>query len=140
DYKELRAIFILKDKASERFVSQLENLLLAIDLKFSEDLANWTGNIAKFEKIMPSIIEEYFDLPYKELFQLNNPKHIAKIKEEAELSVMQNRLLNVIYSISKGKQKFYLPDLVELVDEKNKDLVIDALESIIEKKIIVPAI
>ncbi|MFX1501109.1 MAG: hypothetical protein ACFFDH_09130, partial [Promethearchaeota archaeon] len=26
DYKELRAIFILKDKASERFVSQLENL------------------------------------------------------------------------------------------------------------------
>ncbi|MFX1364120.1 MAG: hypothetical protein ACFE9Y_04265 [Promethearchaeota archaeon] len=139
DYKELRAIFILKDKASERFVSQLENLLLATDLKFSEDLANWTGNIAKFEKIMPSIIEEYFDLPYKELYQLNSPQHIAKVKEEAELSKMQNRLLNVIYSISKGKQKFYLPDVVELVDEKNKDLVIDALESILEKKMIVPS-
>lgn len=139
DYKAIRIIFILKDKASERFKTQLENLLMAIDLKFAEDLANWTGNIAKFEKIMPSIINEYFDLPYKELFQLNSPQHIAKVKEEAELSIMENRILNVIYSVAKGKQEFYLPDAIEMVDEKNKDLVIDALESILEKKIIISA-
>ncbi len=137
DYKAIRIIFILKDKASERFKIQLKNLLMAIDLKFAEDLANWTGNIAKFEKIMPSIINEYFDLPYKELFQLNSPRHIAKVKEETELSIMENRILNVIYSIAKGKQKFYLSDAIELVEEKNKDLVIDALESILEKKIII---
>lgn len=140
DYKELRVIFILKEKASDRFKNQLQNLLLALDLKFSEDLANWTGNIAKFEKFMPSTIDEYFELYYKELFQLNKSKYIAKVREETELSTMENRALNVIYSISKGKSKFYLQDIVEMVEEKNKDLVIESLESLLEKKIILSSI
>ncbi|MBD3255269.1 MAG: hypothetical protein GF383_09265 [Candidatus Lokiarchaeota archaeon] len=51
---------------------------------------------------------------------------------------METRVLNVIYSTAKGKQPFLLKTIVELVHEKNKDLVIEAIESIIQKQIIIP--
>ncbi|NVM38004.1 MAG: hypothetical protein HWN81_20590, partial [Candidatus Lokiarchaeota archaeon] len=70
----------------------------------------------------------------------NNPKHIAKIREENELNAMENRFLNTVNSMSKGKVNFYLKDVIEMVDEKNKDFIIDALESLIEKKIIISSI
>ena len=83
---------------------------------------------------------KYFELYYKEHFQLNNPKHIAQVREEIELNTMELRVLNTIYSIIKGKENFYLHDIIEMVEEKNKDLIIDALESLLEKKIIISAI
>lgn len=137
DYKDLRVIFILSEKASERFKSQLQNLLLALNLNFSAELVNWTGNRGKFEELMPSTINRHFELYYKGFFQVNNPKYIAKVREEAELNTMENRILNTIYSMTKGKDNFYLNDIIEIIEEKNKDLVIDALESLLDKKIII---
>jgi len=140
DYKEVRIIFILREKASDRFKNQLEHLLLAIDLQFAEELENWNGQVKNFEKILPSIIYDYFELYYKKYFRLNSPKHIAKVKKENELNVMENRVLNTIYSIIKEKEDFYLHDVIEMVEEKNKDFVIEAIESLIEKKIIISTV
>ena len=51
---------------------------------------------------------------------------------------MEMRVLNVIYSIYKGKREFELYTIIELIYEENKDLVIDAIESLITRQIIIP--
>jgi len=139
DYKELRVVFILKEKASERFKEQTQKLLQAFDLHFSKTLENWDGSLEKFDKLIPPIISNYFELYFKEQFTLNKSKYIANVRKEAEFHPIESRVLNVIYSMSIVDEKLYLKDIVEAVDEKNKNLVIDALESLIEKRIIIPS-
>jgi len=55
-----------------------------------------------------------------------------------ELNSMETRVINVIRSFAKNKSEFYLTLILELVDEKNKNLTIDAIESLINKKLIIP--
>jgi len=55
-----------------------------------------------------------------------------------ELNSMETRVINVIRSFAKNKSEFYLTLILELVDEKNKSLVIEAIESLINKKLIIP--
>ena len=52
---------------------------------------------------------------------------------------MEQRILNVLYSMVKGKSEFYLNIILEVVHEENKDLIIDSIESLLEKKILVPS-
>lgn len=49
---------------------------------------------------------------------------------------MEIRVLNVVQSMS--KREISLNDIIEVVREDNKDLVIEAIETLIEHEIIVP--
>ena len=139
DFKDIRIIFILKEKASERLKTQTAELLSALDLKFSHQFKNWGGILNEFNQSLPPLLDEYLHLYYKEYFKLNTLKEINRIKREGDLSKIELRLFNVIRSMIKDKEKFYLKDSIDLIHEKKKELVIEALESLIERGIIVPS-
>ena len=60
------------------------------------------------------------------------------MKKEFDLSKMETRVINVIRSSSKKSEAFDLEFILKLVSEENKDLVIEAIESLIKQKIIIP--
>ncbi|MFX0104963.1 MAG: hypothetical protein ACFE75_05690 [Candidatus Hodarchaeota archaeon] len=139
DYEKTRIVLILKEKASERLKAQTANLLLFFDSKFSDQLKNWDGNVEQFNRIIPPLLDEYFYLHYKEYFKLNTLKEINRIRREVDLSKMELRLINVIKSMTVEKEDFYLKDSVDLIHEKKKELVIEALEALIKRSIILPS-
>ncbi|MFX1600888.1 MAG: hypothetical protein ACFFB6_09860, partial [Promethearchaeota archaeon] len=48
DIEEIRTVFILKEKSSERLKSQISNLILALNLKLSKELEDWDGALDHF--------------------------------------------------------------------------------------------
>ncbi|MFW9825536.1 MAG: hypothetical protein ACFFE4_21515, partial [Candidatus Thorarchaeota archaeon] len=140
DLEEIRVVFILKEKSSERLKSQISNMILALNLKLSEELDGWDGSLDRFEELVPRIIEEYFELYYKGSFILPKKINILRLRKEKSLSKMEIRVLNVIQSMSKGiDDAISLNSIVEVVSEENKNLVIEALEGLIERKLIIPS-
>jgi len=140
DREDLRIVFVLKEKGSDRLKEAISNLSLGLLLQLSEQIENWDGSLDLFEVKIPPIITDYIELYYKEPFEINNPGVIAKIKKENEVTSMETRVLNVIYSMAKGKTNFYIEHILDTIHEENKDLVIDAIETLIEKRIIIPSI
>lgn len=140
DREDLRIVFVLKEKASARLKEQIVNLSLGLILKMSTYLENWDGSLDMFEVITPPIIDEYLELYYKEPFEITKPEVVAKLKKDNELSSMETRVLNVVYSMAKNKESFYLEHILDIIHEDNKDLVIDAIETLIQKKIVIPSI
>jgi len=139
DRQDLRIIFILTERASDRMKKQISDLSLGAMLELSEQIENWDGAIHEFESKFPPIINNYVDLYFKEAFTINNAEIIAKLRKEGELNSMETRILNVIYSIVKSKREFYLDTILEIIHEKNRDLVIDGIETLIQKKVIIPS-
>jgi len=139
DKESLRVVFILKDKSSERLKSQISNLMLALNLKLSQQIENWDGSIDIFEEMVPPIISEYFELYYKGSFSLPKKIDLSTLRKEKTMSKMEIRVLNVIQSMSKRNDEIInLNSIIELVSEENKDLIIEAIEVLIERKIIIP--
>ncbi len=140
DLEEVRAVLVLSEKSSERLKSQLRHLLLALNLNLSEQLQSWDGSLDQFEVIFPSILNEYFELYYKESFQLNiRDNEFLKITKDKSLNKMEIRVLNVINSVAKSKENIINLDMIiNLVHEENKDIIIKAIESLIAQKIIIP--
>ncbi|MFW9878674.1 MAG: hypothetical protein ACFFG0_36810, partial [Candidatus Thorarchaeota archaeon] len=134
---EIRAVFILRRKSSERLKSQVSNLILALNLKLSKELENWDGSLDKFEILVPQIIYEYFELYYKDSFKLSEDINLITMKKEKKLTKMEIRILNVIQSMSKDNIIADINHIVELVHEENKDLIIEAIESLIKQKVII---
>jgi len=139
DRQDLRVIFILTERASDRMKKQISDLSLGAMLELSEQIENWDGAIHEFEIRFPPIINNYVELYFKETFTINNAEFIANLRKEGELNSMETRILNVIYSIAKSKKEFYLKTIFEIIHEKNRDLVIDGIETLIEKKVIIPS-
>jgi len=137
DREEIRIVLVLQDRASEQLKEIITNLATSIILTHSDILSDWDGSIEIFEKEIPSIIDQYFNFFYKEGFILNNPQYIATMRKETEFSKMETRILNTIYSIAKNKSEFFLEDIVQTVHEDNKDLIIDSIETLLDKKIII---
>jgi hypothetical protein len=138
DRQDIRIVLILKEKASERIKRVISNLAMSITLQLSSELENWDGSLDIFEIEIQKIVNEYLEMQYKEPFVLNQVDFIANTRKDLELSKMQIRVLNVSYSIVKSKNVFYLEHLLDMVHETNKDLVINAIETLIERKIILP--
>jgi hypothetical protein len=62
------------------------------------------------------------------------------MRKEKTLTKMEVRVLNVIQSMARGESEHInLSSVVEMVSEDNKDLVIEAIESLIEQKILMPS-
>lgn len=140
DRQDLRVIFILTERASDRMKRQISDLSLGAMLELSEQIENWDGAIHEFEVMFPPIINNYVDLYIKEPFTINNAEFIAKLRKEGELNSMETRILNVLYSIVKSKREFYLKTIFEIIHEKNRDIVIDGIEGLIKKQVIIPTI
>jgi len=139
DKDDVRAVFILREKSSERLKSQVSNLVLALNLKLSIELENWDGSLDKFEELIPRIINEYFELHYKGSFRLSGKIDLLKLRKEKSLDKLEIRTLNIIQSVSKRNNNIViLDDIIELVSEENKDLIIVAIETLIEQKLIIP--
>jgi hypothetical protein len=115
------------------------DILISLDREVGPMLDKWDGSLDKFETLIPNVIDNCCHLYYKEHFVLNKPKYINKVMFEQELSVMESRIINVIKSMTQRVSEFYLPDVIELIDEENKDLVIIGIESVIAKELIIPA-
>lgn len=139
DRGDLRTVLVLKNKASKRIKEQVANFSLGLMLQLSEQIENWDGSLDKFEQLIPPILNNYFELFYKEAFILNNVEHIAQVREETDIRKMETRIINVIYSVAKSKKEFYLDQLLEIVHEEDKNKVIDGLESLLQKEIIISA-
>ena len=139
DRQDLRMIFLLNEKASDRLKKLISDLSLGIMLDLSQLIENWDGAIHEFESQLPPVITKYVELYYKDAFKINDAKYIASIRKESELNSMETRILNVIYSIAKNKQEFHLETIFDVVHEKNQDLIIDAIETLIDKQIIIPS-
>ncbi|MFX0038356.1 MAG: hypothetical protein ACFFAB_03345, partial [Candidatus Heimdallarchaeota archaeon] len=138
DIGEIRTVFILKTKSSERLKNQISNLVLALNLKLSKELENWDGSLDDFEIMVPQIINEYFELYYKESFRLTSDINLIKMKKEKKLTKMEMRVVNVLQSMAKDNLIADINSTVELVHEENKDLIIEAIENLIKQKIIIP--
>ncbi|MFX1413922.1 MAG: hypothetical protein ACFFA2_08775 [Promethearchaeota archaeon] len=138
DKEDIRIVFILKEKASQRLKEQIMHLSLALTLHLSEIFEKWDGSLDQFDDLVPPILNDYIELYYKESFIIGRTEHIAKLRKDSELNSMETRILNVIYSIAKSKSEFDLDYIITSVHETNKDKVIDALETLIQKKIIIP--
>ncbi len=139
DREEVRIIFILKEKSSERLKSQVSHLMLALNLKLSNELEDWDGSLDTFEKEIPPILNDYFELYYKESFKLPENINFLKLRKEQSLSKMEMRVINVIQSMSKDNIISDLNNIIELVSEENKDLIIEAIEVLIRRGLIVPS-
>ena len=63
---------------------------------------------------------------------------IQKIKKKYKLSKVENEIMIIIFSILKEKTTFMLMTILEHFSTKEEDLVIDAIESLIEKRLILP--
>ena len=139
DKEDVRAVFVLKNKSSERLKSQVSNLILALNLKISRELENWDGSLDIFEATVPLIINEYFELYYKGSFRLSAKIDLLTLRKEKSFSKLEIRVLNVIQSVSKRNNNIVnLDNIIELVSEENKDLIIEAIEVLIERKMITP--
>ena len=114
------------------------DILVTLDSQLAHVLDKWDGGLDTFEEIVPNTINSYCHLNYKDEFVLNKPKYVNKVISEHELGVMEARVINVIKSMTHSRSEFYLMDVLQMVDEKNKDLVIIGIEGIIEKKLIIP--
>ncbi|MHA2180728.1 MAG: hypothetical protein ACXAAH_04830, partial [Promethearchaeota archaeon] len=137
DYKDLRIIFILKDKASERFKNKAAEFLSDLNLKVSDKLQRWDGSVDAFHNIIPLLLEKYFHLDFREQFKVNTAIDIPQILKEGELSKIGKRLLNVIVSMTRVHEEFYLEDAITSVHGKNRDKVIEALEILIAKRLVI---
>jgi len=140
DKEDVRTVVILKERSSERLKSQVSLLMLSLNLKLSQELDGWDGSLDLFEEIIPPIINEYIELYYKDAFKLSTKINVIKLRKDKALSRMETRALNVILSYSEGNNDLInLNNIINLVSEENKDLIIEAIESLILKKMIVPA-
>jgi len=138
DQDDLRIIFILKEKSSERLKKQINLLSTAISTQFADQLEKFDGKLGFFHQKLPLLINNLIALHYKELFKLNEDEaYFLKTKKSGELSSMEVRIINVLKSYLKLKKDFYLENILEWVIDKNKNKIIEAIESLIQRKLII---
>ena len=138
DKNDLRIVVVLTEKASENLKSAIINLATGITLNLNELIEHWDGALDTFETEIPPILRQYLDLYYKEPFVLNSVEYISELRKEVELTKMEVRVLNTVYSMAKSKKSFFLDYIIETVHEENKDIIIEAIESLISNKVFLP--
>jgi len=140
DYRDYRIIFILKDKASERFKIKAAEFLSSIDQLASDKLKKWDGSVEVYNNMLPPLLEKHFHLSYREKFKINPVINISEVVKEGEFNKPGRRLINVIVSMTRVQEEFYLEDVLTTMHGKSKDKLIKALEKIITEQIIISSI
>jgi len=136
--EEIRIVLILNERASNRLKNQTALFISNLYLQFAKQIKNWKGVLHEFEELITPFINSHYELYYKEFFEMSQSIFDQmKLSKERKFTKLETRIINNIISILKDKNKFKLDTLANLVSEENKDLVIDAIESLIELKIII---
>ena len=139
DVEELRTVLILKSKSSKRIKEILLHFSFALYVKVSDKLKNWNNDINSLDDMIKPLIYEYFDIYYKDPFMVNiQESELPKFKKKLNLSKFEFQIMNTIFLILKEKSYFKLMDILEMETDKNEDEIINALESLIESKLIKP--
>ncbi|MFX0105818.1 MAG: hypothetical protein ACFE75_10025 [Candidatus Hodarchaeota archaeon] len=140
DIEQLRTVLILKNKASKRLKTQMLNFGLSVYARFSEILKDWNHELYQFQEEIPLFLKNYFNLDYKEFFQLNIKRSdLERIKREFKLSREDYRTLIDILSISEENQIFKLITILKKLSHKSEDLIIDTIEVLIKNNLLIPA-
>ncbi len=139
DLEELRSALILKHKSSKRLKEKMFHFSVALYLKISEQLKKWDNNLQFYKQIIPPIVNDLFELNYKNYFKPSTlESDISSLKKKYKLSRMECRIMSQVYLILQERSFFKLSDIIDNIKVKNEDLIITILESLIERKIIVP--
>ncbi len=139
DIEEIRTVLILKNKSSKRLKQQMFNFTLDVYLKNAEILKEWDNNLSVFKVQIPPLLNKYFDLYYKDFFKIAiEQSELQRIKKETNLSKQEYRMINILFKFSQEKGIFKLMTLIEEFGVKNEDVIIDALEALINHKLIIP--
>ena len=140
DVDELRSVLILKKKSSKRLKEKLFQFTLELNLKFCDQLQNRSNNLTLFNQIAPKIINEYFELYYKNYFKsCVSGNNLNSIKKEYKLTRLESHLFSQIQKMSEERELFRLKEILDLNHDKNEDTIIFTLESLIQKNIITPS-
>jgi hypothetical protein len=140
DVEELRTVLILRNKASKRLKKQMLNFALSVYANFSEILKDWNHELNQFQDEIPVFIKNYFNLDYKEFFKLTIKRSdLENIKRELKLSRDDYNTLVDIISISEENPIFKLISILKKLGYKSEDLVIDTIEVLIKKNLLIPA-
>lgn len=138
DIEELRVVLVIMTKASKRLKQILFNFALRLYFEIESELNHFDHDLNFYQKVIPPYLDEYFELFYKNQFKINYlEKDLDSIKKKHHLNNLQNQVLKNIFLILTQNNSFKLLDVVQKLNRVNEDLVIDAIESLIEKKIIV---
>jgi hypothetical protein len=139
DVEELRTVLILKSKSSKRLKDILVQFSFIVYVKVSERLKDWNNEINGLDESIQPLVNEYFDIFYKDPFKANiQESELLKYKKKLDLSKFEFQIMTTIFSLLKEKSNFKLMDILERKTDKNEDGVINALESLIEFKLISP--
>jgi hypothetical protein len=137
--EELRTVLILKSKSSKRLKDILVQFSFIVYVKVSERLKDWNNEINGLDESIQPLVNEYFDIFYKDPFKANiQESELLKYKKKLDLSKFEFQIMTTIFSLLKEKSNFKLMDILERKTDKNEDGVINALESLIEFKLISP--
>ena len=137
DYKTIRVLLILRDTASERLKRQLYLLAVALNSQFSEEFRKFKGILNVIKNELREFLYQFLFLHYNGTFEItSNKNYLNSILESSELTKLERRLINVISSMTKINKTFTLKAAIDLIEEKNEDLVLEALNSLILRKII----
>ncbi|MFX1557122.1 MAG: hypothetical protein ACFFC9_07700 [Promethearchaeota archaeon] len=139
DYDTIRILIFLREKSSERLKKQLYLLSIALNSQYADKFTGFTGEISLIKNEIIYMLNQFLFLHYAEKFKINEDnEYIGAIVDSGELKKMEKRLFNVIISIAKRNKEFNLRDPIETIHEKNEDVVLEALDTLIKKKLIIP--
>ncbi|MFX0043094.1 MAG: hypothetical protein ACFE8L_09290 [Candidatus Hodarchaeota archaeon] len=139
DIEELRTVLIIKEKASKRLKTRMYHFAVSAYLQTSKRLENWDHDTSYFKKEIPPLLYKHFDLYYKDYFKISvNESDLRKIKNKYKLNNFEYRVIKNIYSLLKEDGKFKILTVVEEINEKDEDPIINAIESLLERNLIQP--
>ncbi|MFX0011066.1 MAG: hypothetical protein ACFE9R_12175, partial [Candidatus Hermodarchaeota archaeon] len=112
---------------------------LKVYFEIADKLDNFNHDLNMFQKIIPPFLDEYFELYYKNHFKMNYlESDINTVKKKHQLNNLQFQVLRNIDLILSQNQTFKLLDIVQKMSRYGENVIIDAIESLIEKKVILP--
>jgi hypothetical protein len=139
DIEELRTVLIIKNKSSKRLKTQMLHFAISTYLKFSDILKDRDNRTDLFKREIPPLLNNFFNLYYKEFFKIAVlQSDLQKLKKELNLHRREYKIMNDIYTISEENRIFKIMNLLEKMTGKNEDIMIDAIEGLINHKLIIP--
>ncbi|MBY8989009.1 MAG: hypothetical protein KGD61_11195, partial [Candidatus Lokiarchaeota archaeon] len=138
DFETVRVLLILKEEASEQLKKQLYILATALHSRFGEDFKNFSGTLGKIDKELQKLLYQLLFLHYNMSFEVTpNKDYLQSIIESGDLTKLETRLINVISAMTKLNKRFTLRSATAQIEEKNEDLVLEALNTLVARKIII---
>ena len=139
DIEDLRTVLVIMSKASKRLKQIMFSFALKVYFEIADKIDNFNHDLNLYQKIIPPFLDEYFELYYKNHFKMNYlESDINSIKKKHQLNNQQFQVLKNIALLLNQHQTFKLLDIVQKMSRYDENVIIDAIESLIEKKVILP--